>query len=242
MEKFFKMNERGTNTRTEFFAGLTTFMTMAYILAVNPALLSASGMDTGAIFTATALASAIASFLMGFLANLPFVLSAGMGLNAYFSYTVVIGMGYSWEIALTAVFVEGIIFIILSIFNVREAIFNMIPATIKVAVSVGIGCSVGLFENGTVSGHGATLPAWENIVAVSASATRVLALDAKGSVHEYAFRAGDRLLPDEPVNDVLAIANGATHIALLLKDGTVRCFGDDASGACRTEGWILKND
>ena len=139
MEKFFKLEERGTNVRTEFFAGLTTFMTMAYILAVNPALLSASGMDTGAIFTATALASAIASFLMGIMANLPFVLSAGMGLNAYFSYTVVIGMGYSWEVALAAVFAEGIIFIILSIFNVREAIFNMIPATVKVAVSVGIG-------------------------------------------------------------------------------------------------------
>ena len=139
MEKFFKLEERGTNVRTEFFAGMTTFMTMAYILAVNPALLSASGMDTGAIFTATALASAIASFLMGIMANLPFVLSAGMGLNAYFSYTVVIGMGYTWEIALAAVFAEGIIFIILSIFNVREAIFNMIPSTVKVAVSVGIG-------------------------------------------------------------------------------------------------------
>ena len=139
MEKFFKLEERGTNVRTEFFAGLTTFMTMAYILAVNPALLSASGMDTGAIFTATALASAGASFLMGVMANLPFVLSAGMGLNAYFSYTVVIGMGYNWEVALAAVFTEGIIFIILSIFNVREAIFNMIPATVKVAVSVGIG-------------------------------------------------------------------------------------------------------
>lgn len=139
MGKFFKLRERGTSVRTECLAGLTTFMTMAYILAVNPNILQASGMDKGAIFTATALASAIASFLMGFIANLPFVLSAGMGLNAYFAFTVVLGMGYSWEIALTAVFIEGIIFIVLSIFNVREAIFNMIPATIKVAVSVGIG-------------------------------------------------------------------------------------------------------
>ena len=139
MEQFFKLKENKTNVRTEFFAGLTTFMTMAYILAVNPSILSASGMDSGAVFTATALASALATFMMGLVANLPFALSAGMGLNAYLAYTVVIGMGYSWQVALTAVFVEGIIFIILSLLNVREAIFNMIPATLKVAVSVGIG-------------------------------------------------------------------------------------------------------
>ena len=139
MEKFFKLKERKTSVRTEFFAGLTTFMTMAYILAVNPNILSASGMDSGAVFTATALASALASFLMGLIANLPFVLSAGMGLNAYFAFTVCQIMGYSWQVALAAVFAEGIIFIFLSIFNVREAIFNMIPASIKVAVSVGIG-------------------------------------------------------------------------------------------------------
>ena len=139
MEKFFKLKERKTSVRTEFFAGLTTFMTMAYILAVNPNILSASGMDSGAVFTATALASALASVMMGLVANLPFVLSAGMGLNAYFAFTVCQIMGYSWQVALAAVFAEGIIFIFLSIFNVREAIFNMIPASIKVAVSVGIG-------------------------------------------------------------------------------------------------------
>lgn len=139
MEKLFKLKEHGTNVRTEVIAGITTFMTMAYILAVNPGILSASGMDSGSIFTATALASAIASFLMGFIANLPFVLSAGMGLNAYFAYTVVGNMGYSWQVALAAVFTEGVIFILLSLGNVREAIFNMIPSTIKVAVSVGIG-------------------------------------------------------------------------------------------------------
>lgn len=109
-------------------------------------------------------------------------------------------------------------------------------------VSASVGYSVGLFRNGTLRGHGVALPAWENVVAISASATRVLALDADGTVYEYAFRNGDRLLPDEPVTGVLAIANGATHLALLLKDGTVRCFGDDTSGACRTEDWILKND
>ncbi len=160
MEKFFKLGERGSNIRTEFVAGVTTFMTMAYILAVNPSLLGASGMDTGAIFTATALASAFASFLMGFIANLPFVLSAGMGLNAFFSYTVVLGMGYSWEVALTAVFVEGIIFIVLSLAKVREAIFNMVPGTLKVAVSVGIGLFItfiGLQNAGIVVGSDSTL-------------------------------------------------------------------------------------
>ena len=139
MEQLFKLREHNTNVKRECAAGLTTFMTMAYILAVNPNILSASGMDAGAVFTATALASAIASFLMGFLANLPFVLSAGMGLNAYFAYTVVLGMGYSWQMALTAVFMEGLIFIVLSLTNVREAIFNAIPESLKIAVSVGIG-------------------------------------------------------------------------------------------------------
>ena len=139
MEKLFKLKAHGTDVRTEVIAGITTFMTMAYILAVNPSILGASGMDTGAIFTATALASAIASFLMAGLANLPFVLSAGMGLNAYFAYTVCGAMGYSWHVALAAVFAEGLIFILLSLTNVREAIFNAIPATLKIAVSVGIG-------------------------------------------------------------------------------------------------------
>ncbi|MDO4265182.1 MAG: NCS2 family permease [Eubacteriales bacterium] len=139
MEKLFKLKANGTDVRTEVIAGITTFMTMAYILAVNPNILGASGMDTGAIFTATALASAVASFLMAGLANLPFVLSAGMGLNAYFAYTVCGVMGYSWHVALAAVFVEGIVFILLSLTNVREAIFNAIPSTLKLAVSVGIG-------------------------------------------------------------------------------------------------------
>ena len=159
MEKLFKLKSHGTNACTEILAGITTFMTMAYILAVNPGILGASGMDTGAVFTATALASAIACVLMGVIANLPFALSAGMGLNAYFSYTVVLGMGYSWQTALTAVFVEGIIFIILSLTNVREAIFNAIPTNLKVAVSVGIGlfiCFIGL-QNAHVAVDSATL-------------------------------------------------------------------------------------
>ena len=159
MEKFFKLKEKGTDVRTEMIAGITTFMTMAYILAVNPSILGATGMDSGAIFTATALASALASFCMAFLANLPFVLSAGMGLNAYFAYTVVLGMGYSWEVALTAVFAEGLVFILLSLTNVREAIFNAIPQTLKYGVSVGIGlfiCFIGL-QNAHIAVDSATL-------------------------------------------------------------------------------------
>ncbi|MBQ9611450.1 MAG: NCS2 family permease, partial [Lachnospiraceae bacterium] len=155
----FHLKEKGTNVRTEVLAGITTFMTMAYILAVNPGILSASGMDTGAVFTATALASAIASFCMALFANMPFVLSAGLGLNAYFAYTVCNIMGYSWQQALTAIFIEGVIFIILSLTNVREAIFNAIPAQMKLAVSVGIGlfiCFIGL-QNSHIVVDGSTL-------------------------------------------------------------------------------------
>lgn len=160
MEKFFKLKENNTDVKTEVIAGITTFMTMAYILAVNPGILSASGMDGGAVFTATALASAVASFCMAIFANLPFVLSAGMGLNAYFAFTVCGNMGYSWQMALAAVFVEGIIFLILSVTNVREAIFNAIPTTLKSAVSVGIGlfiCFIGLQTSHIVVDNPATL-------------------------------------------------------------------------------------
>lgn len=139
LEKFFKLKENNTSVKTEVVAGFTTFMTMAYILAVNPNLLSAAGMDSNAVLIATALASFVGTLLMALLANYPFALAPGMGLNAYFAFTVVLGMGYSWKLALFAVFVEGIVFIILSLTNVREAIFNAIPATLKSAVSVGIG-------------------------------------------------------------------------------------------------------
>ena len=127
LEKLFKLKQNGTDVRTEILAGVTTFMTMAYILAVNPSILSATGMDQGAVFTATALAALIGTLLMAVFANYPFALAPGMGLNAYFAYTVVLSMGYTWQVALTAVFVEGIIFIILSLTSVREAIFNAIP-------------------------------------------------------------------------------------------------------------------
>jgi AGZA family xanthine/uracil permease-like MFS transporter len=142
LEKIFKLRENGTDVRTEVIAGITTFMTMAYILAVNPNILSASGMDANAVLIATALASFVGTLLMALLANYPFALAPGLGLNAYFAYTVVLKMGYTWQIALMAVFIEGIIFIILSLTNVREAIFNAIPMTLKSAVSVGIGLFV----------------------------------------------------------------------------------------------------
>ncbi len=139
MENFFKLKEHKTTVKTEVLAGITTFMAMAYILAVNPSILSASGMDWGAVFSATALSSAVATLCMGLIANMPFALSAGMGLNAFFTYTVVFGMGASWQFALAAVFTEGLIFLLLSVINVREAMFNAIPLSLKTGVSAGIG-------------------------------------------------------------------------------------------------------
>ncbi len=139
MEKFFKLKEHNTNVKTEVLAGITTFMTMAYILIVNPLMLMDAGMPFGAVFTATALSSLIATLVMALFANLPFALAPGMGLNAFFTYVVVIGMGKSFEFALTAVFLEGIIFIVLTFLNVREAIIDSIPLNIKKAISVGIG-------------------------------------------------------------------------------------------------------
>lgn len=159
LEKFFKLKENNTDVKTEVLAGITIFMTMAYILAVNPSILAETGMDHGALFTATALSAVIGTLLMALLANYPFALAPGMGLNAYFAYTVVLGMGYSWQTALTAVFVEGIIFIILSVTNVREAIFNAIPANLKAAVSVGIGLFIAFIglQNAHIVIGGSTL-------------------------------------------------------------------------------------
>lgn len=160
LDKIFHLKENHTDVKTEVMAGITTFMTMAYILAVNPNILSASGMDRGSVFTATALSAFIASCLMALLSNYPFVLAPGMGLNAYFTYTVVLGMGYTWQQALAAVFAEGIIFILLSLTNVREAIFNSIPMNLKHAVSVGIGlfiAFIGLQNAKIVVGNDSTL-------------------------------------------------------------------------------------
>lgn len=159
LEKFFHLKENNTTVKTEIMAGVTSFMTMAYILAVNPNILAAAGMDHGAVFTATAVASFIGTLCMALFANYPFALAPGMGLNAYFAYTVVLGMGYSWEVALAAVLTEGIIFIILSCFNIREAIFNAIPFNLKKAVSVGIGLFITFLglQNAKIVIGGATL-------------------------------------------------------------------------------------
>ena len=159
LEKFFKLSENHTDAKTEILAGITTFMTMAYILAVNPSIMAATGMDSGAVFTATALAAFVGTLLMAIFANYPFALAPGMGLNAYFAYTVVIGMGYTWQYALTAVFAEGIIFILLSLTNVREAIFNAIPMNLKSAVSVGIGLFIAFvgLQNAHIVIGGSTL-------------------------------------------------------------------------------------
>lgn len=159
LEKFFKLKENKTTVKTELAAGLTTFMTMAYILAVNPSVLSTTGMDSTAVLLATCLASFIGTACMAFMANLPFALSAGMGLNAYMAYTVCGIYGYSWQVALLAVFIEGIIFIILSLTNVREAIFNAIPLSLKRAVSVGIGLFIAFIglQNAGLAVDSATL-------------------------------------------------------------------------------------
>ncbi len=159
LEKWFHLKENHTDAKTEVIAGITTFMTMAYILAVNPNVLGASGMDSGAVFTATALAAMVGTLMMALFANYPFVLAPGMGLNAYFAYTVVLQMGYSWEMALAAVFVEGVVFIVLSVTNVREAIFNSIPMNLKYAVSVGIGLFIAFigFQNAKIVVDSATL-------------------------------------------------------------------------------------
>ena len=161
MEKFFKLKERGTDVKTEIMAGITTFMTMAYILAVNPGILSTpgTGLAFGKVFAATAITSAVATLIMGLVANLPFALSAGMGLNAFFTYTVCLGMGYSYQWALSAILVEGIIFLLLTFCNVREAIVNSIPASLKKAIAAGIGlfiAFIGLQNAGIIVG-GATL-------------------------------------------------------------------------------------
>ena len=175
MEKLFKLKAHGTTIKTELLAGITTFLTMAYILAVNPGILGDAGMNSGMVFTATALASAIATILMAVMANLPIALAPGMGLNAFFTYTVVLGMGYSPEIALTAVFLEGILFIVLSFFNVREAIIKSIPANLKRAVAVGIGIFItliGMKNAGIIVDNPATLVALGDVT----SGTALLAL------------------------------------------------------------------
>ncbi len=179
LEKYFKLKENGTSVRTELVAGLTTFMTMAYILAVNPDILGAAGMDKGAVFSATVIASVIATLVMAFVAKLPFALAPGMGLNAFFAFTVVLGMGHSWQFALTAVFIEGLIFILLTVGNIRELIVNSIPMNLKHAISVGIGLFIaflGLKNAGIIVSNPATFLALGDIIHVADNPGPLLAL------------------------------------------------------------------
>jgi AGZA family xanthine/uracil permease-like MFS transporter len=212
-EKFFKLSEHGTNVKTEILAGFTTFMTMAYILIVNPLILSDAGMDFGAVFTATALASLVATLVMAFYANLPFVLAPGMGLNAFFAYTVVLTMGYSWQFALTAVFIEGIIFLILTFFNVREAIIDSIPQNVKKAVSVGIGlfiAFIGLYNSGIVV-QGAGVPLMQGDLVGNGNAQVALAgLVITGIL--LALRVKGAILLGIIISTILAIPLGVASL------------------------------
>lgn len=159
-EKYFQLKQNGTTVKTEVIAGITTFLTMAYILAVNPNILSATGMDINALFTTTAIAAIVGTLVMALWAKLPFALAPGMGLNAFFAFSVVLGMGHSWQFALTAVLIEGLIFILLTVFNIREAIVDSIPRSLKTAISAGIGlfiAFIGLQNAGIIVNNDATL-------------------------------------------------------------------------------------
>jgi len=179
LEKYFNLKENKTTVKTEVLAGITTFMTMAYILAVNPDILSATGMDKGAVFTATAISALIATLVMALYAKLPFALAPGMGLNAFFAFTVVLGMGHSWQFALTAVFLEGLIFIALTAFNIREMIVNSIPMNMKHAISVGIGlfiAFIGLKNAGIIVSSPATFVTLGDLTNITENGGAVVAL------------------------------------------------------------------
>jgi len=166
LESFFKLKQHGTNIKTEVLAGCTTFLTMAYIIFVNPAILSETGMDFGAVFVATCLAAAFGTAVMGLVANYPIAIAPGMGLNAYFTFSVVKGMGVSWQVALGAVFLSGIIFVLVSLFKVREVIVNAIPQSLKISISTGVGFFLALIamkNAGIVTGHPATLLTLGNV-------------------------------------------------------------------------------
>ena len=243
-EKIFHLKENHTDVKTEVMAGITTFMTMAYILAVNPSILSASGMDANAVLIATSLASFVGTALMALLANYPFALAPGMGLNAYFAYTVVLTMGYSWQLALMAVFVEGIIFIVLSLTSVREGIFNAIPMTLKSAVSVGIGlfvAFVGLQNAKLIVNSDSTLVTYQhfkglNFFAVMFSFLFVDLFDTLGTLIGVASKAD--MLDEEGklprIKGALMADSIATCAGAVLGTSTTTTFVESASGV--TEG------
>ncbi|HEV7370874.1 NCS2 family permease [Arenibaculum sp.] len=171
LARYFKLAEHGTDVRTELLAGLTTFLTMAYIIFVNPSILAEAGMDRGAVFVATCLAAALGTAIMGLYANYPIALAPGMGLNAYFTYGVVLGLGYTWQVALGAVFISGVLFLVLSVLPVREAVVNAIPASLKLAISAGIGLFLGIIalnNAGIIAAHPATLVTLGDVTSVEA--------------------------------------------------------------------------
>jgi AGZA family xanthine/uracil permease-like MFS transporter len=212
LDRFFKLSDNKTTVRTEIVAGITTFMTMAYILAVNPDILSKAGMDKGAVFTATIVSSVIATLVMSLWANLPFALAPGMGLNAFFAFTVVLTMGYSWQFAITAVFLEGLIFLGLTAFNIRELIVNSIPMNLKHAISAGIGlfiAFIGMQNAGIITDNPATLVSLGDmhspgvVVAMSGLviAAVLMAMRVKGALLIGIFCAA-----------IIGLFNGVTHL------------------------------
>lgn len=216
LEKFFNLSGNKTTVRTEVLAGITTFMTMAYILAVNPDILSATGMDKGAVFTATTLSALIATLVMALYAKLPFALAPGMGLNAFFAFTVVLGMGHSWQFALTAVFIEGLIFIALTAFNIREMIVNSIPMNMKHAISVGIGlfiAFIGLKNAGIIVSSPATfvtLGDVTNLTENAGAAVALVTLVITGVL--LALRVKGALLYGILIGAVIGLPVGITHL------------------------------
>ena len=213
LEKIFGLSERHTTVRTEVTAGATTFMTMAYILAVNPIILSACGMDASSVFAATAISAVVATCIMAIFANLPVALAPGMGLNAFFAYTVVIGMGHSWQFALTAVFLEGILFILLTLTNLREAILNCIPPAMKKAISAGIGlfiAFIGLQGSGIVVNNDATLVSMGSMTSPSVLVT-VVGLILIGILLAYKVRGA--LLFGILAATLIGVPLGVTNLA-----------------------------
>lgn len=216
LEKFFNLSGNKTTVKTEVLAGITTFMTMAYILAVNPDILSAAGMDKGAVFTATALSALIATLVMALYAKLPFALAPGMGLNAFFAFTVVLGMGHSWQFALTAVFIEGLIFILLTAFNIREMIVNSIPMNMKHAISVGIGlfiAFIGLKNAGVIVSSPATfvtLGDITNLTENGGAAVALVTLVITGVL--LALRIKGALLLGIVIGAIIGFPFGITHL------------------------------
>jgi len=212
-EKFFKLKENGTNVRTEVVAGITTFMTMAYILAVNPDILSAAGMDKDALFSATAISAVIGTLVMALVAKLPFALAPGMGLNAFFAFSVVLGMGYTWQFALTAVLLEGLIFIALTAFNIREMIVNAIPKNLKFAISAGIGlfiAFIGLKNAGIIVNNDATLVSLVEDMSINTVGIALIGIVVTGVL--LALKVKGALLIGIFVSTIVGIPLGVTKM------------------------------